>query len=66
MWQYSQSKGTLTDSSGKTESEINNAINVVVVANELFKDSKPLEGEPLIILKDTLKKSMSKDKTSFL
>lgn len=41
-------------------------IEIIKIASMLFKDSKPLEGEPLRILKETAKRMLSKTPTKLI
>jgi len=44
--------------------QIQNTFAVNQLANEMFSDSKPLEGKPLEVLKETAKKCLSKTPTT--
>lgn len=42
-----------------------NQLEIIQLANKMFKDSKPLDGELLIILKKTAERMLSKTPTKF-
>ena len=46
------------------KNEIEKQMEIIEIASTLFKDSKPLEGEPLRILKQTAKRMLSKTPTT--